>query len=146
MGQTRDLLDGIGQLLAAAGIVDLIADGEIYTAGQTCYARYNLPDQPDRVVCATPYPVADSVMQARSSVRVQIRTRAGTDPDEESDLRDDVFEALQGRTNLDFGSIHIIQIKRMVTVPMGKDTADRWSFAQTYQFDINTAPSPYRNQ
>lgn len=77
---------------------------------------------------------------------MQVRTRASTDPDDESDLRDAVFDALHGRTNLTFGSVHVIQILRKVTVPMGKDASDRWSFAQTYQIDINTPPSPYRNQ
>jgi hypothetical protein len=148
MGHTRDLLNGIGQLLATAGVVDLAGNGPggVYADGQTCYAKYNLPDKPDRVVCVTPYPIGDSPNQTRSTVGVQVRTRAGTDPDDESDLRDAVFDALQGRTHLDFGSCHIIQILRKTTVPMGRDASGRWSFAQTFYIDVNTPPSPFRNQ
>jgi hypothetical protein len=145
MGHTNDLLDGIEQLLATAGIVDQVADGEVYTSGQTAYSTEGLPDKPDRAVAAYDYTVSDSPNQAISTIGLQLRTRAATAA-EERDLRDAIYMQLQGRTNLTFGSVHVIQVRRISTTPMGKDGSERPSSAQTFYLDVNTPPSPFRNQ
>jgi hypothetical protein len=148
MGHTNDLLAGLGQLLATAGIVNLAGSGPsgVYVDRQTGFGTSNLPDQPDRFVCLTDYPVGDSPNQPLATIGVQVRTRAGDDPDEERDLRDAVYQTLQGRTNLDFGSCHVIQIRRISTAPLGKDASGRWSYAQAYYIDVNTPTTPFRNQ
>lgn len=148
MGHTNDLLTGFGQMLAAAGIVDLAGSGPggVYADDQTGFGTSDLPDKPDRFVCLTDYPISDSPNQPISTIGVQVRTRAGENPDDERDLRDSIYQALQGRTHLDFGSCHVIQIRRISTAPLGKDSSGRWSYAQAYYVDTNTPPSPFRNQ
>lgn len=145
MGHTNDLLDGIEQLLAAAGIVDQVADGEVYTSGQTAWSTEGMPDKPDRAVAAFDYTVSDSPNQPISTLGLQLRTRAATAADERN-LRDAIYMELQGRINLDFGSAHVIQVRRISTTPMGKDGSERPSSAQTFYLDVNTPPSPFRNQ
>jgi len=69
---------------------------------------------------------------------VQVRTRGNpNDPLDVDDLGDSIFELLHGRTDLTFGPVHIIQMNRRQSVPMGMDASKRWERADQFYLDVD---------
>lgn len=135
---TGDLLTGIAQELAAAGVVTWpLAAGAVYAAGQTGLAFSLMPQAPDRVVCLTAYATSDDAANPWSSVRVQVRTRGlPDDPLDLAALRDAVYAVLQSASALTLGSVTVAQSLRVSSVPLGIDVNRRFEHSDNYQFDV----------
>lgn len=135
---TSDLLTGIAQTLADAGIVTYpLPAGTVYTAGQTGVAFSLMPQEPDRVVCLTSYATADDAANPWSSVRVQVRTRGlPDDPLDLATLRDSIYAVLQSEAALTLGSVTVAQSLRVSSIPLGIDDNRRFEHSDNYQFDI----------
>jgi hypothetical protein len=147
MGYTNDLLDGLAQTVAAAGIATYRSDGTAYLTTETALSFKNMPDQPDKAIVLTGYGTQDSPNQALGQERVQFWFRGpAADARVVDDLADSVFLLLQGATHLQFGTCHVIQILRISTIPGGQDESRRWERTDNYAIDVNPPATANRNQ
>ncbi|MEU6535508.1 minor capsid protein [Streptomyces sp. NPDC047000] len=131
-GYTGSLLDGIAGLLQEAGIGifrpdDVIADPD---AG---IFRGVMPDSPNRALGLTAYPVTDDDTE-NAVTGVQIRMRAGRDPDAIDDMADAVWGALHGRRHYDCGGIHVALSWRQSQDWIGQDAHGRMELAANFYF------------
>lgn len=138
MSITFDLLDGIGQTLAAAGLVRYpLAAGQTYAATDTGLAFARLPAEPDRCVVLTDYTVTDDAANPWGQIRVQVRTRGLPGrPDDVWALRDGIYQLLQSTSALIFGSVSVAQCLRVSSIPMGQDDNLRFTYADNYACDV----------
>lgn len=137
-GWTSNLLGGIAQLLADAGVGVWHPDGSPYDVGDTVIVVGAVPPAPpERVICLAPYPVSDHASQADVTVGVQIRTRAGRDPRDVLDLDDLVFEQLHGLEQTELGGVRVVQIYRRSSAALGqaRDGRDLWERTNNYYVD-----------
>lgn len=137
MSATSDLLDGLAQFLADAGVATYRGDGSAYLAGETAVVFALMPQEPDRVVCLTDYTLADDAANPWSTVRVQVRTRGvPNDPMDVRALRDAVYVALQSESALTLGSVTVAQVLRVSSIPLGIDVNNRYELADNYTLDV----------
>lgn len=136
MSYTGDLLDGLAQYLAAAGVGVYRADG-VFAATDTAIVVGVMPSAPDRVVCLTAYPVTDDAALTDTTTGVQVRTRTGPDPRTTDALDDAAFDVLQGASLLAFGAAQVRLITRVSGAPMGADAAGRIERSSNYYVRAN---------
>jgi hypothetical protein len=146
MGYTNDLLDGLAQTLAAAGVATYRPDGSAYLPSETAISFKNRPAAPDRAVVLSSYGATDNPNQALGTVTVQLWFRGTQDSRDVDNLADAAFVVLQGITHAQYGSCHAIQVIRKSTIPMGQDDSRRWERSDNYSVDVNVPPTPNRNQ
>lgn len=132
MSYTSSLLDGIAGLLAEAGVGVFRPDG-LVEADETGIFRAVMPDQPDRALGLTAYPVEDSE-HTDAITGVQIRMRAGQAPDAIDDMADAVFEALHNRQHYACGGIHVALSWRQSQAWIGQDAHGRMELTSNYYF------------
>jgi hypothetical protein len=146
MGHTEDLLEGLAQMGATASLWLYQTAG--YASTDTGAGIGMLPRDCDKAVSITDYLSAnDSPNQALGTIGVQFWFR-GLPYDRASmtNLRDAAFQLFQGMTNRDFGTCHVIQMRRVSSVPQGPDGNNRFEQADNYYLDINTPVTANRNQ
>lgn len=137
MSATSDLLYGLAQFLAAAGVATYRADGSAYLGSETAVVFALMPQEPDRVVCLTDYTLSDDAANPWSQVRVQVRTRGlPNDPMDVRALRDAVYDALQSEAALTFGTVTVAQVLRVSSIPLGLDDNRRYELADNYTLDV----------
>lgn len=145
MAATKDILDGIAQLLAGAGLGLTFNANGVYTAGQTGILFMTMPDAPDRCVVLSLVDTGDDPTMPLGSKMLQVRGRgARNNPLDVGELLDPIFDLLHGRTYLVVGGQTIIQILRQVSAPMGSDILHRWERADQYYMDVGAAPTALR--
>ncbi|AXA97587.1 minor capsid protein [Microbacterium sp. PM5] len=145
MASTKELLTGIAEFLAGAGVGLTWNPAGIYTSAQTGILVKRMPDNPDRVVTLTLVPTADDPLMPLGSKMLQVRGRgARNDPLDVDDLLDPIFDVLHGRTNWLIGSQVIVQCLRRISAPMGEDGNYRTERADQYYLDVDAAPTPLR--
>lgn len=146
MSFTSDLLTGLATILDTAGVGTYRSDGSGYLTGETAITFSLLPQQPDRCIALTAYPILDQVVEPLSTIGVQIRTRtAPSDPLGVDDLADDVFQTLQALSGVQLGTAWLVQILRNSAIPLGQDMSLRWERSDNYYADVNTPVTAYRN-
>lgn len=138
MSITFDLLDGIGQYLAAGGQVRYpLAAGESYAATDTALAFARMPADPDRCVVLTDYAASDDAGNPWGQRRVQVRTRGLPGrPDDLWALRDGIYALLQSASALTFGTVTVAQCLRVSSIPLGQDANLRFMYADNYALDV----------
>jgi len=144
---TGDLLTGLAGSIASAGIGTYLTGSSVFTAGQTGIGIGQLPETTDRAIAITDYGTAgDEITQAITTIAVQVLCRSNrNDRLDLASLRDSIFQLLQGMTHVNYGTCHVIQARRISSVPLGLDENDRWLQADNYYFDCNTPASAYRS-
>lgn len=132
MSYTNSLLNGIAQLLddAEAGTFD---DTRVLTADETGIFRAVMPDQPDRAIAITDYPVEDTDL-TDAITGVQFRLRAGRDPDAIGDMQDVVFNTFHNRRHYEINGVHIALSWRQSQAWIGQDAHGRMELAANYYF------------
>lgn len=148
-GPTTDLVTGSAAMLAAAGVGTYRADGSIYLPAETAITFKDLPPEPDRVIAITTHSArADHPVITYGQRIVQFRFRGlPGDPNDVDDLADAAFAVLHAAENLTFGSVHVTQILRFSSIPLGMDEQDRrWQRADNYLFDVDWPTSVNRPQ
>lgn len=147
MSPTGDMLNGLALLLVAAGLGVYRTTGAVYTAGETGITFKNMPSEPDRLICLTAYGAHSdepTVTLGNQPVQVKMRGLAGSATDVD-DLGDGVFAALHGATDLTFGSVHVVQILRLSSLPLGMDEQERrWLRSDNYSVDVDYPGTPLR--
>jgi hypothetical protein len=143
MGAQNDLLDGIAQLIAGAGIASYDTAGA-YGPTDTGILFKAVTPNPDRIVTLTAYQVSDHPAQAESRLGVQVRMRGTQDPRDVDELGDAIFTLLHGLTNVTFGSVVAEQVLRQSSITLGQDQAKRWERADAFYIDVALPPSSNR--
>lgn len=131
-GYTSQLLDGIAGLLHEAG-VGLFRPDAVIEDPETGIFRGVMPDSPDRAIGLTAYPVADDDT-TNAITGVQVRMRAGRDPDAIDDLADDVFDELHNRRHYEISGIHVSLSWRQSQAWIGQDPQGRMELTSNYYF------------
>ncbi|MFJ6566221.1 minor capsid protein [Streptomyces sp. NPDC091292] len=131
-GYTSSLLDGIAGLLAEAG-VGVFRPGGAIGDGETGIFRAVMPDQPDRAIGLTAYPVEDTDL-TDAITGVQIRMRAGRDPDAIDDMADALWDALHNRQHYELGGIHVALSWRQSQAWIGQDAHGRMELTSNFYF------------
>lgn len=144
MGYTRDALDGLARLLAAAGVGVYHGTGA-YDDTEVGIVVATVPQSPPSVVCLIPYPLTDDPTLTNSVLGLQVRCRgASRDPREVLDLLDAVFDFLQGHPGVALsGTARMLLAERTTGVPLGEDSNGRWEAADSYQLTLDR-PSAHR--
>ncbi|KMS66789.1 hypothetical protein ACZ91_67780, partial [Streptomyces regensis] len=106
MGHTSDLLAGLSQLLADAGL-GTYRPGGIYQDTEVGIFHGVMPEGPDRAIALTPYPVSDTDL-TDAVTGIQVRLRAGPDPTAVLDTADGVFATLHNRAHFDLGAARVV--------------------------------------
>jgi hypothetical protein len=141
------MLAGVAQLLdsSAVGVFDL---NRIWNATdtETAILFKDMPPIPNRVISLSPFGAdSDQPEITLGRQQIQVRGRGTSDPRDVDDLLDAAFTVLHGATNLTFGSVHVVQILRINTIPMGMDEqARRWHRADNYALDVDYPTTPNR--
>lgn len=138
------LVAGIATYLSGQGIGVWRTDG-MYTAAEVGIVVKNSPQQPERVIVLTPYGVSDAAVLSDSTIGLQVRCRAGSDPRDVDDLTDQVFDALQGLQHLVLeGGLHLVAAARQSgPVSLGQDENGRWMTSQNFYLLVHR-PSTHR--
>ncbi|KMS71303.1 hypothetical protein ACH49_24715 [Streptomyces leeuwenhoekii] len=131
-GYTSSLLDGIAGLLHEAGVGVFRPDG-VVEPDETGIFRAVMPDQPDRAIGMTAYPVADDDT-TNAITGVQFRMRAGRDPDAIDDLADALFDVLHNRQHYQAGSVHVALSWRQSQAWIGQDAHGRMGLTSNFYF------------
>ncbi|NEY32055.1 hypothetical protein GTU99_07585 [Streptomyces sp. PRKS01-65] len=132
MSYTSSLLDGIGGLLQEAA-VGIYSPDAVIGPDATGIFRGVVPDEPDRAIGMTAYPVADDDT-TNAITGVQFRMRAGRDPDAIDDLADAVFDALHNRQHYQAGSVHVALSWRQSQAWIGQDAHGRMELTSNFYF------------
>jgi hypothetical protein len=136
MSFTTDLLQGLAQYLAAAGIGTYRPTGA-YLPSETAIAFDAMPPDPDRAIVLSDYPVSDDPSLSDSVVGIQIRTRGLSDPLDVKSISDAVFALLHGANWVNFGTVRVVEILRNSGIPMGRDENLRWERSDNYYATVN---------
>lgn len=147
MTVTSDVLTGIAQLIAGAGLATWNPNG-VYTTSQTGILMKIMADGdtvPDRLLVLNLVPLTDEISNPLGRSMLQIAGRgARNNPLDVDALMDPVFDLLHGRTGDVFGSTTVVQMFRYSSVPMGEDSLIRSERADKYYLDIAAAPTALR--
>lgn len=143
-GYTTNLLTGLAQHLAAAG-VGVWNPAGVYTAGQAGIVLGAVPPAPDRIITLTGYGVTDDPTLADTVTGVQVRCRwAGADPRLVDDLADQVFDLWQGSGPLTLSTgVRVLLLQRRSSTSLGTDGNGRWSRADNFYVTTHR-PSTHR--
>lgn len=140
MGYTSDLVLGLAELLDAEG-VGVYREDTPYGPDDTAIVQRSMPDAPDRAVCLTPYPVDDDVT-TDAVTGVQVRYRAGVDPNDVLDLGDAILAVLHNRRGYQLRSVRVAVSWRQSEALLGQDAHGRDERTSNFYFQT-TRPSPY---
>jgi hypothetical protein len=144
MGATRDLLNGLAGMIAAAGFGVFNPNG-VYASTDTGIIMLIMPGSPDRVIVLNAVSQGDNITIPLGQVMVQVRVRGlPNNPLDALDLSDSIFAILHGTKDLTFGSVHVIQMNRKVNVPMGQDDVKRSEMVDQYYLDVDAPPTALR--
>jgi hypothetical protein len=142
---TTDFLTGIAVMINAQVPAISWTPSGTYTSTQTGIFMKLMPPTPDRALTLTAVNQGDNITLPFGQIMLQARFRGAANlPLDADDLGDSVFAILHGATNLTFGSMHVVQINRYVTVPNGMDSAQRWERIDQYRADIDFPPTTLR--
>lgn len=148
-GWTTNLLTGLAEYLAAAGIGVWRPpeQSEPYGPDDVAIVLGAMPAEPERAIVLAAYPVSEGLALANVRVGVQVRTRAGNDPRDVQDLDDAVWEQLHGATGLVLGGVDVVQVFRQSSATLGhaRDQTARWERVSNYYMDAMrpTVARPY---
>lgn len=131
-GYTSQLLDGIAGLLDEAEI-GLFWPDNVVTDPNTGIFRGVMPDTPERAIALNAYPVEDNE-HTDTITGVQIRMRAGRDPDAIDDMADAVYDELHNRRHYDCGTVRVTLSWRQSQAWIGQDTHGRMELTSNYYF------------
>ncbi|WP_327671823.1 MULTISPECIES: minor capsid protein [unclassified Streptomyces] len=143
MSYTASLLGGIATLLADAG-VGIYRPDAVIADPDTGIFRGVMPATPDRALAINDYPVEDGG-GTDVTTGVQIRMRAGPDPDAIADLADLVRDVLHMREHYELDGVHVALSWRQSQAWIGQDTHGRMELTSNFYFRT-TRPGPHQHE
>ena len=140
MAFTTDLLSGLAALLAANGLGVYNPSG-VYLPTDTGIIIGTVPQDPDSVICLTPYTLTDAnpdPYQADQQVSVQIWLRgASGDPRPVMDLENAIYGTLHGLAGVTFGSAYMLVAWRHNEASLGQDSRSRSQRVANYYLRVH---------
>lgn len=147
MTVTEDVLTGVAELIAAAGIAEWDPSGTYPTTSTGIFLK-TMPDGagiPDRAVALNLIPVTANPSIPFGSSFLQVACRGvRNDPLDVDRLADPIFDILHGVTGRVLGSARIAQLLFHTAAPMGQDANTRWERADKYLAVIDSPPTILR--
>ncbi|WP_066360260.1 minor capsid protein [Herbidospora mongoliensis] len=131
MSWEADFLAGLAQTLADADIATWRPD-TAYAADETAIVLSVVPAAPDKVITLSLY--LDEPVPGLTDVTaaVQIRFRAGTDPNDLADMADAVYQLLHESGPHVWGVAYVTRLWRDSVAPLGQDPLGRLERADNY--------------
>lgn len=133
------LLRGIAQHLHDAGVGNY-TPGSVAAElnGLPAITLVNLPNDPDRVICLTDYPIQADPLLTEVVIGVQLRIRGTSSPMVASDIRDAAYDALQGVNGLILSTgVPLVHMYWQSEAPIGPDNQDRYERTVNYYVHTN---------
>lgn len=147
MTATNDILTGIAQLIAGAGIAVWNPNGayQLTDTGILMKIMADGAGVPDRVVVLNLVPLTDEISNPLGRSMLQVAGRGlRNQPLDVDALLDPIFDLLHGRKGDVFGSVTVVQMFRTSSVPMGEDALVRQERSDKYYLDVAAAPTTNR--
>jgi hypothetical protein len=140
-GFNGQLLVGLAMLLDEDGVGVYTPGGaSVEGAGLPAITLLSLPQTPDRVICLTDYPLSADPALTDVVVGVQVRVRGTRAPLDASDIRDGVYDALQGRAQLPLpNGFYLVHLYWQSESPIGPDSNGRFERTINYYAHANRA-------
>lgn len=136
------LLTGLAELLDTAG-VGVWSPSAAPGATDVAICLIVLPQSPERIICLTDYPVSADPRLTDAVIGIQVRVRGTDDPAVASDLRDAVYDAIQGQSITTLGTapnaVVVSSIAWQSEVPLGPDGLGRYERTINYYVRVNRA-------
>lgn len=143
MSVETDLLTGIAQTLAAAGVGAFGAGP--YASTDTAIVFGEMPAQPDRCIGLTVYSAQDNATVNYTQYRVQVWARGVPNVSTDAaDIQCAVFDALHGLTSQQWGSVWVSQVTRYSLIPAGVDANRRSERSDNYLLRVNPPNTAHR--
>jgi len=140
MAFTTDLLDGLAKYLVSVGIGAYNPAG-VYQPADIGIIIGTVPQDPDSVICLTPYMLPDpnpNPTSADEQVGIQFWLRgANGDPRPVLDLENNIYGALHGLAEVPFGSAFMLLAWRHNETSMGQDSRGRSQRVANYYLRVN---------
>lgn len=140
---TTQLLTGLAELLAAAGVGEWAPGSQRTGTPVPWITLSNMPETPDVVICLTAYNAGQDGATTDTIPSIQVRTRGDRMPGTSVDLQDAVYDALHGRRRTQLGTVPnqvlIAQCLRRNVGQLGPDALSRWEWVSTYDVYVNRA-------
>jgi hypothetical protein len=134
---TADLLDGLAQMLADAGVGVWRPTGA-YAAAERAIVIGAMPPEPDAVIVLASFPVDDDPSLSDSVVGVQVRCRGLHAASAATDSADAVFDLWHGAAHLSAGGVRIVQaLRQSSATPFLDETARRWETSDNYYLSVH---------
>ncbi|HEY2642312.1 MAG TPA: minor capsid protein [Galbitalea sp.] len=134
MSDTQDLLTGVATMISGVAS-DILWTPNTVGGG---IAMKTMPDNPDRIVVLNAIPQTDDAVLPMGNWMIQIAGRgARGNPLDVDGFMDGIFLILHGATNLTFGALHVAQMSRYSSIPMGQDEAVRNIRIDKYSLDLD---------
>jgi len=140
---TIDLLFGVAEFIADAGIAVWRPDGPYVASDQVPIALRSVPAAPDRVLTLSSYGVDDEVELTDTTQGLQVRSRGTTDPRTVDGPPDAVFDVLHGLRGVDLNGVHLVLARRVSWTPLGADQNGRHERSDNYHLRV-IRPSAHR--
>jgi hypothetical protein len=137
MGYNVDLLDGIANLIASAGVGTYRPTGA-YQPNETAITIGVTPDRPDRNITLTTYPVEDTDLTTVIT-GLQCRIRAGRDPRDAEGIADDLYDLLHNKRHYRLGAIPVELSWRQSATWLGQDSDQRMERVENFYFRAERA-------
>ncbi|MFD8970545.1 minor capsid protein [Streptomyces sp. NPDC059568] len=143
MTYTVDLVEGLAELMTAEALGIYRPDAP-YAPGETAIVLGVMPEEPERVICLTAYPVEDTDT-TDAITAIQCRFRAGHDPRAVDQLADRAFGLLHERRSYRLRGIYVALSWRQSQAWIGQDTHGRMELTSNFYFRT-TRPGPFLNE
>lgn len=130
MTYTVNIIEGLAELLTGQAL-GIYRPDTPFQPGETAITTYVMPPSPDRVICLTPYPIADTG-GTDAITAVQVRMRAGRDPRDVAALADRVFGVLHGGEAFPLRGVPVALMWRQSEAVLGADANGRLEITANY--------------
>lgn len=147
----EELLYGLAELLADAGVGVWRPDGPAYTAGEVGILLEDLLEDPDELVVLNSYDLDRAAFGIPAevpvdAVAIQIRTRTAPGIAGSRRLDDAVYDLLEGAERLDLGNgVVLCNVYRNSAGPLGRDAQDRRERVSNF-YALVERPTAHRPQ
>jgi hypothetical protein len=139
---TRNLLDGLGQMLAANGTAAYLDAYPTDFSGWAATVGPKMPQSPSKLIVLTPY-IPGGAAGTDAAVFVQARYRGTSDPNDANDKADEVYALWQDLAQVNVGGVNVEHVYRVSQTPNGTDGNDRTEIFQNWAWAVSW-PTPRR--
>lgn len=145
MTLANDLMSGVAELLAAAGVGTWTPTGAYGPAVDRPIFIRDMPANPDRLIVVSHYLIPQRGWTTDVVEGIQVRNRGPKGDSRPADDDADAIRAvLDGREHVTVGGRHVSLIEWRSGAPMGRDDNRRWETAQNFYL-FTTRPSAHRD-